>query len=361
MHEGPSDAALVAAARAGDKEAFARLIERHQGMLRGLCRRALGDRGQVEDAVQEAVLQALLSLDRLQRPERFGAWLGGIGLNLCRRWLRARRGAPWSWEELVGGHRVAEAIDARTPSDVAEDAELAERVRRAVNCLPAGQRAAVALFYLEGLSLAGVAAQLDVEVGAVKQRLHKGRAKLRVDLAELRADLKGVREMGDQQASNWLDARVLDVRRVPVAGRDAPMDVVVLEMAEDGRRVPIWMGRPEADAMALHLTGRQTPRPMTYVFAARVLQAAGGSLAEARITRLTGDVFYAEVVVRRGGAVQTVDSRPSDAINLALVLDRPIRVEASVFDALASSAKPATDPFAPDSIGAQEIAGAFPT
>ena len=66
-------------------------------MLVGLCRRMLGDGRLAEDAAQEAVLQAMVGLDGLERPERFGAWLVGIGLNVCRRWRRDQAGRRGRW------------------------------------------------------------------------------------------------------------------------------------------------------------------------------------------------------------------------------------------------------------------------
>jgi RNA polymerase sigma-70 factor (ECF subfamily) len=88
-----ADAALVAAARGGDRRAFASLVERHYPTLLATCRRSAGDPDVAADAAQEAVVAALLGLEALRRDERFGAWLIGIGLNLCRRRLRegARR------------------------------------------------------------------------------------------------------------------------------------------------------------------------------------------------------------------------------------------------------------------------------
>jgi RNA polymerase sigma-70 factor (ECF subfamily) len=84
------DADLVVAARNGDREALSLLISRHRPYLFAACRRALGDAGLAEDAVQEACLQAFLGLDRLRDPVRFGPWLIGIGLNCCHRLRRQR-------------------------------------------------------------------------------------------------------------------------------------------------------------------------------------------------------------------------------------------------------------------------------
>src|SRR5438270_13028715 len=88
------DASLAQSARAGNTADFAQLIERHQPLLRRSCARVLRDAPLVDDVVQEAVLQALLGLDRLRQPDSFGAWLVGIGLTLCRRALRDGRARP---------------------------------------------------------------------------------------------------------------------------------------------------------------------------------------------------------------------------------------------------------------------------
>src|SRR6185369_6605087 len=114
------------------RAAFGELVARHQRMLLSLCTRSLGDPGAAEDAAQEAVLQALLGLDRLRKPEQFGTWLVGIGLNVCRRILRSRVGDAWSWESLLGGQAVREPLDslAVDPAWAAEEHELAVHVRQ---------------------------------------------------------------------------------------------------------------------------------------------------------------------------------------------------------------------------------------
>lgn len=119
------DSALVRAARGGDMGAFALLLARHRPVLLALCRRTLGDPALAEDAAQEASLQALLALDRLHSVDRFGSWLAGIGLNVCRMWLRARARECWSWDALdksFAGRGRAEM----------EGAEVAGRVLRLV-------------------------------------------------------------------------------------------------------------------------------------------------------------------------------------------------------------------------------------
>src|SRR5262245_32094429 len=82
-----SDGEMVAAAREGDLRAFTDLVTRHLPMLRNVCRRYYAT-SQVDDVVQEAILQAMLSLESLRDGDRFGAWLCGIGLNIARRWQR---------------------------------------------------------------------------------------------------------------------------------------------------------------------------------------------------------------------------------------------------------------------------------
>src|SRR5579883_742497 len=168
------DGELVALALSGDRAAFGVLYERHRPLLRGLCTRALGDAALIEDVMQEAALQALLNLGSLRRPERFGAWLGGIGLNLCRAALRRAGRADWSWQAVIGGRaELAPSSGEPEPSRLVEESELRAAVRRAVAGLPRGQRAAVLLFYIHGLTYAEVGAALGIEAGAVRTRLYK--------------------------------------------------------------------------------------------------------------------------------------------------------------------------------------------
>jgi bifunctional DNase/RNase len=106
--------------------------------------------------------------------------------------------------------------------------------------------------------------------------------------------------------------------------------VVLLADFIGNRVVPIWVGNFEGDAIAILLVGAEARRPLTWPFAARVLEAAGGKLAEVRINRLVDETFYAQAVVASSTGSQTVDARPSDAIALALETEAPIRMAASI-------------------------------
>jgi RNA polymerase sigma factor (sigma-70 family) len=247
----------------------------------------------------------MLSLDRLRRPEAFGAWLVGIGLNACRAQLRGSD--PLTRARQVRGSDPLRAAD---PHESAVASEIAGRVRFAIDSLPAGQREAVTLFYLAGLTQAEAAEYLGIPPGAVKARLHKARASLRARLEPLR-----------RERSMQVEMQVADIRR---AGE---RHILILEGG--GRELKIWIGAAEASAVAVLLEDVELPRPGTHHLAAALLAATGSSVGEVRITRLAESTFYAVVALANG---TEVDARPSDAITLALVTGAPVLVDAAVLD-----------------------------
>src|SRR6266700_6822895 len=129
--------------------------------------------------------------------------------------------------------------------------------------------------------------------------------------------------------TEWVDMHVAEVRRGDDTGTLTP-HVVVLHDESGGRRLPIWTPAPEAIALALNLDSVDMPRPMTYQLASSLVTATGARVAEVRITRLREATFYAVVALEGPTGTHEVDARPSDALNLALVSDAPIRVHTEV-------------------------------
>jgi RNA polymerase sigma factor (sigma-70 family) len=318
------DADLVREALLGAREPFAELVRRHQGTATALAARLLGSADLARDAVQEAAVTAMTGLDRLRSPDRFGAWFCGIALNVSRRWLGQLRS---EWPAASPG----EPGNGAGPDELAELADLAARVRAAISGLADGQREAVFLFYLQGLSHREVAAELGISVGAVKSRLHQARAALAPRLAPLIDTQEGMAMTATTGSPEWVDVTPIGVRR---EGGDDPEQrkyIMMLE-ADGGReRLPIWIGPAEGTALALTLQAVETPRPLTYKLAASLIEAAGARAAEVRITRLDAGTFYAVVVVDGPAGRHEVDARPSDAVILAAVANAPIRADARLF------------------------------
>jgi RNA polymerase sigma factor (sigma-70 family) len=322
-----------------------------------LCRRVVGRSDVADDVAQEASLQALLNLDRLRHPDRFGPWLAGIGLNLCRRWLRERARGAWSLEALQGGRWGPEPVDQDpTPEEAAEAAEMTEAIRRALAHLPPDQRDAVMLFYVAGLTQQEIADALGTTAGAVKARLHKARRRLRDQLSILWKE----EDMGVRVGTEWLEMQVTDVRRAPADGARAERYVVLLQKEGRDRGLPIWVGPFEGTAIAMILEEAELPRPATYSFAASVLHAVGGRLREVRITRLADITYYAEAVLEGPADTATVDARPSDAIALALLSGAPVRVSSALMEPLEEKGKGSWEEFQQEreryGAGARDIA-----
>jgi bifunctional DNase/RNase len=96
-----------------------------------------------------------------------------------------------------------------------------------------------------------------------------------------------------------------------------PRLVVLLREADGERVLPIWIGAPEAEALAFGLSGEAPPRPLPYDLTLRLLEAAGASVDRVTINRLAEKTFYAVVTVAGTGGTSEIDARPSDALNLA--------------------------------------------
>ena len=108
--------------------------------------------------------------------------------------------------------------------------------------------------------------------------------------------------------------------------------VVILKEKASDRYLPIWIGPAEADAIAVKLQGVSVPRPLTHDLLSSVVETLGATLNCIVVTELKNDTFYAKLILNADSDQMEVDSRPSDALALAVRVEAPIFVEESVMD-----------------------------
>jgi len=108
--------------------------------------------------------------------------------------------------------------------------------------------------------------------------------------------------------------------------------VVILKEKITDRYLPIWIGPTEADAIAVKLQGVNVPRPLTHDLLHSVVDVLGIKVSSVIVNDLKNDTFYAKITLNVDGEQMEVDSRPSDALALAVRVEVPIYVEESVLD-----------------------------
>jgi RNA polymerase sigma-70 factor (ECF subfamily) len=180
---GPSDAALVVSARAGEDWAKEALFRRHARMANGLAFRLMGQDDDVDDLVQESFTHALASLNKLDNPQAFSAWLGGIVVRTAYRLLRRRR--------LLArfGLRSTDPVDLEwvqssgAPPDVI--AALKEIYAR-IETLPPKLRVPLVLRRVEGMPLDDIAKLTRTSLATVKRRIREAEVALDIHNEERR-------------------------------------------------------------------------------------------------------------------------------------------------------------------------------
>lgn len=100
--------------------------------------------------------------------------------------------------------------------------------------------------------------------------------------------------------------------------------VVVLQERGGARLLPIWIGHAEAESIVMHMHNIKRPRPITHDLCRNVIVGLGAVLRRIEITRVENNTYYGELHLERNGTLTRIDSRPSDAIAIALRLDAPM-------------------------------------
>ena len=100
--------------------------------------------------------------------------------------------------------------------------------------------------------------------------------------------------------------------------------VVVLQEKGGARLLPIWIGQAEAESIVVQMQSIKRERPMTHDLCKNIIIGLAATLRRVQITRVENNTYFGELHLERGGSVTRIDSRPSDAIAIALRLDAPI-------------------------------------
>jgi len=169
---GPSDAALVTAARANESWAVQALFQRHAPMMNGLAYRLLGRDAEVDDVVQESFLRALDRLESLKEPQAFAAWLGSIVVRTVSRLLRRRK-----LLSRLGLRRKDEPIDLDSlvsPSAPPDALVELKAIYAKIDRMPVDVRIPLLLRRVEGLPLEEIAERTGKSLATVKRRIADG-------------------------------------------------------------------------------------------------------------------------------------------------------------------------------------------
>ena len=343
--ENKSDSELVTLARNGDKDAFGLLVRRYQLTARRLAMRLVAREDRAQELTQEAMHQAYLSLNRLREPARFKSWLCAIVLNICRSHLREREIPFFSLEAIIDGlpfYTIPLFSMPITPEKRAEDRELHRILLDAINTLTSRDRDVILLFYYAQLSLQEIAVLTDTSLGAVKVRVHRARQRLKASLMLNHPEIVP-QEKRRKVMIKVTVADVIKQERKDEEGRTHTQCVIVLQDEAGKRALPMWIGSHEGSIIAMGLSEFSFPhgRPLTMNFFVNLLQTIDAEVDEVRVESLKGMTYYGIVRIRCGKNVSEVDSRPSDAIALAVLTGTPIFVAEDVLERAGSDIPPA--------------------
>ena len=177
-----TEESLVARSRDGDVDAFNQIVDMYQRPMYNLALRMLGDAPAAEDATQDAFISAFRNIKRF-KDGNFKSWLFTIAANRCRDMLRARSARP---ADSLDAEDITIDPPSRTesPEDYTMRREMGSHIQQGLASLPHDQRLAVVLIDVQGLAYEEAAEVMGINVGTVKSRLSRGRARVRDFLRE---------------------------------------------------------------------------------------------------------------------------------------------------------------------------------
>ena len=199
----------MAAAQAGDPEAVADLVHRHQTAIFNFALAMTGNAADAEDLAQETFIRAFRGLGRFRGDSSFKNWLYRIASNAARTLHGSRlRRAP-VWEARVESDEVGERHLAAGDDSVERQAIRRQAIDRALAALPVDLRTAVVLHDVEGLEYHEIAEAMDIPIGTVMSRIFRARRRLRPLLSEVRENRASDRAAGAARPAPALAARAV--------------------------------------------------------------------------------------------------------------------------------------------------------
>ena len=179
------EADLVESARAGDTEAFGRLIKRHGPRVCRVAYQITRNEASADDVVQEACLRAYRKLDRFDERSAFGTWLYRIAVNCAMDAMRKRQRNRETGElDALAKHQPTPSVDPG-PQRLAMSGEIATRIEHVLDRMSPMERTAFVLKHYEGRPLVEIAEIMDTRGNAVKHAIFRAVQKLREELAPL--------------------------------------------------------------------------------------------------------------------------------------------------------------------------------
>lgn len=183
-----TDAMLARQILAGDEDAFAALVQRYSTPLFNFVSHFLNDYDEACDVLQHVFTQCYLSLPQLQTAEPLKPWLFRVARNRCLDELRRKRGIPFSELQLMTEEEELSPLEAipdsrPLPEELAEQHDLQEKLRQAINALPAKYRSIVLLRYTGQLTFSEIASILGIPEATAKTYFQRAKPLLRASLA----------------------------------------------------------------------------------------------------------------------------------------------------------------------------------
>ncbi|WML50254.1 RNA polymerase sigma factor SigW [Neobacillus sp. PS3-34] len=170
----------------GDQNAFGEIVELFKDRVYHVCYRMLGNRHEAEDAAQEAFIRAYININSFNQDLKFSTWLFRIATNLCIDRIRKKKPDYYLDAEVSGTEGLTMysqiASEAPLPEKELESLELQDTIQKEILNLPEKYRSVIVLKYIEERSLNEISEILDLPLGTVKTRIHRGREALRKQL-----------------------------------------------------------------------------------------------------------------------------------------------------------------------------------